>query len=189
MNIALFGGSFDPPHLGHEEIVLKAIDTLDIEKIIVVPTYLSPFKNKSHLSANDRFELVKELFKENKKVLVSNYELKQECKVPTIQTVKYLKKEGYDCIYLIIGADNLESLHLWNNYEELKGLVNIVVATRDNRCVDGFETLDIKINVSSTTIRENLNKSNCLKPMCDITLIPNKIQEKVKELWKKELKE
>jgi len=44
LNIAIFGGSFDPPHTGHELIVQKALEILDIDKLLVVTTYLSPFK-------------------------------------------------------------------------------------------------------------------------------------------------
>ncbi|DAB35050.1 MAG TPA: nicotinate-nicotinamide nucleotide adenylyltransferase, partial [Sulfurospirillum sp. UBA12182] len=45
MKIAIFGGSFDPPHKGHESIVNEALKTLDIETLFVVPTYLNPFKD------------------------------------------------------------------------------------------------------------------------------------------------
>ena len=46
MNVAIYGGSFDPPHIGHEEIIKQALKTLDIEQLFVVPTYLNPFKNR-----------------------------------------------------------------------------------------------------------------------------------------------
>jgi nicotinate-nucleotide adenylyltransferase len=77
MNIAIFGGSFDPPHIGHEKIALKAIKKLDIDKLIVVPTYLNPFKSDSHLDADIRFSLIKRVFENEKKVKVSKYEVKK----------------------------------------------------------------------------------------------------------------
>lgn len=44
LNIAIFGGSFDPPHTGHDEIVKAALNALDIDKLIIIPTFCSPFK-------------------------------------------------------------------------------------------------------------------------------------------------
>jgi len=62
MNIALFGGSFDPPHIGHKMIVKQALSQLDIDQLIVMPTFLNPFKSKSHFSSKQRLLLAKELF-------------------------------------------------------------------------------------------------------------------------------
>lgn len=76
--IALFGGSFDPPHIGHKAVVEAALNLKEIDKIVIMPTYLNPFKSKSHLSAIQRFELVKEMFKDKKRVEVSDFEVTQE---------------------------------------------------------------------------------------------------------------
>ncbi len=176
MNVAVFGGSFDPPHIGHEAIIYKALKNLDIDKLIIVPTFLNPFKNNSSFNPITRLKLIKKLFCNNKKIQICDYEIKQNEAVPTIRTIKYLKnkEEKTKKIYLIIGADNIKNLHLWDNYSELKRLVTFVVATRNNIKIDNFKILNIDYDISSTRIRENL----------DITLIPNKIQQKVKKLWK-----
>ena len=176
MNIAVFGGSFDPPHLGHEAIVNKAIKTLDIEKLIIVPTYLNPFKTISCFDENIRFKLVTNLFSNNPNIQISNYEIEQRRATPTIQTIKHLISQNQNIvkIYLIIGADNLYNLHLWKDYKELKKLVTFVVVTRDGIKIDNFQTLNIDFDISSTKIRENL----------DITVIPDKIKQEVSELWK-----
>ena len=176
MNIAVFGGSFDPPHLGHEAIVHTVLDTLDIDKLIIIPAYLNPFKDSSVFTADNRLELMQDLFDNNDKVEVNDYEVKQEKSVPTIETIEYLKSQGYDNIKLIIGADNLKKLHMWKYYDKLKQLVSFIVITRDGIKVEDFDTIKVDYEISSTRIRENL----------DITLIPKKIQEKVKKLWKKE---
>lgn len=76
--------------------------------------------------------------------------------MPSIQTVKHLLK-NCDKIYLIIGADNLESLDKWQDYEELEKLVTFIVATRDNiKIPKKYKTLYVNENISSTQIRENL---------------------------------
>ena len=157
--VAVFGGSFDPPHIGHETIVNQAIKILDIDKIIIVPTFLNPFKNKSHLNSKKRLSLIKEIFKNNSKVIICDFEVNEKRQVPTIQTIEHLQeKYSLEKIYLIIGADNLEKLHLWNSFEKLEQEVEFVVATRDNIKIDSkYKILDVKCDISSTKIRENLD--------------------------------
>jgi nicotinate-nucleotide adenylyltransferase len=181
MNIAMFGGSFDPPHIAHENIVNEVIENINVDKLFVVPTYLSPFKDKYHLEPKERFSLLKTLFEKNKKVEVIDFEIKQNRAVPTIETVEYLnKKYNPKNIYLIIGADNLKSIHLWNNFEQLQGLVKFIVISREGYEVKNdiirFNTIKMDIDISSTLLRDNF----------DLKYIPKKIQQKVKNIWKKE---
>jgi nicotinate-nucleotide adenylyltransferase len=176
MNIAIFGGSFDPPHLGHLAIIEESLKFLKIDKLIVIPAFLNPFKENSHFDAKIRYELINDICYEIKKAEVCDYEIKQNKAIPSIQTVKYIKNKYPKCnnIYLIIGADNLNELYKWEASSKLKQLVKFVVATRDDIKTDEFLTLKIDFQISSTKIRENL----------DITYIPNKIKQKVKKLWK-----
>jgi len=159
MNIALFGGSFDPPHIGHKMIVKQALLQLDIDQLIIMPTFLNPFKSKSHFSSKQRLLLTKELFDEFDNVIVSNYEIQEAKKVSTIQTVSMLyKKYNISKIYLIIGADNLAKLHLWDSFDKLSKLVEFIVATRDNISIsNNFKILNIQCNISSSKIRESLD--------------------------------
>lgn len=131
LNIALFGGSFDPPHIGHQMIVNTALKELDIDKLFIVPAYLNPFKKSYFAPPKKRYKWVKKLFKDNEKVEVLDFEIKKERSVPTIETVKYLYNTyDIDKFYLIIGDDNLKSLHKWKDYEKLKQMVTFVVVTR-----------------------------------------------------------
>jgi len=153
--IALFGGSFDPPHIGHKAIVKALLDIEYIDKVIVMPTFLNPFKLQSFAPSELRLRWLKKLFDGYKRVEVSDYEVKQKQKVPTIRSVKHFLKE-YKQIYLIIGADNLSSLKRWKNYSELKELVTFIVATRDNiEIPKEFLTLKIDEKISSTQLRRN----------------------------------
>ena len=185
MNIAIFGGSFDPPHIGHESIAYKVLDHLnmDIDKLIIVPTYLNPFKNEFHLNPLDRFELLNNLF-DNDKIEVSKFEINQNKAVPSVETISHFKRTYTpQNIYLIIGADNLKSLHKWHNFEKLTKLVKFIIISRDGYEVkdDIIQFINIKmdIKISSTVLREKF----------DLKYIPIKIQQKVKQLWKKESKE
>ena len=184
MNIALFGGSFDPPHIGHESIVYKVLEQISIKKLVIVPAFLNPFKSKSHFSPHDRLKLIQELFKDEKKVEISDFEVLQNRSTSSIETVLHLKqKYKSKNIYLIIGADNIKSLHLWKDFDKLNQLVTFIVISRDGyeEKNDIIQLINIKldINISSTTLREDL----------DLKYIPNKIKQKVRELWKKEFKE
>lgn len=172
MQLAIFGGSFDPVHIGHEAIVNNALDVLDIDKLVVVPTYLNPFKNSFHLEPDLRYKLLKKVFN-YKKVKICDYEIKQNKSVYSIETVKYLKKlYNASKIYLIIGADNFENLHKWYKIEELELLVEFVIASRDGyveKKLQGFKTLEVNIDISSSELRNEI----------DLNFIPIQIKEDI----------
>jgi nicotinate-nucleotide adenylyltransferase len=175
VKIAVFGGSFDPPHLGHQEIVKEALNTLHVEKLFIVPTYLNPFKTSFDANEELRLSWLKTLFEHEKKVEVLDFEVKQKRAVPTIETIEYLQKNNHiDTTYLIIGADNYKNIHKWHRYDELKSLVEFVVATRDNANLPkNLKKLSINVNISSSKLRENM----------DTSFIPKKIENEVKKYY------
>ncbi len=155
MNIAVFGGSFDPPHIGHEEIVRQALRKLDIGRLLVVPAWRNPFKRSFRAPPALRYAWVKKLLSRYPRAKVCDYEMRQNRPVPTIETIRYLKKiYRPQKIYLIIGADNLASLHRWHDYEKLASLVTFVVATREGvKIPENLQKLDIHVSISSTELR------------------------------------
>lgn len=158
-NIALFGGSFDPPHIGHEMIVKALLEFKDIDRVVIMPTFLNPFKSKSHAPSELRLKWLKEIFGSYQNVLIDDFEVKQKQKVPTIESVEYLLKR-YKKIYLVIGADNLSSLHKWERYNELKNMVTFVVAHRGKiEIPKDFIELNVNVDISSTELREQLELS------------------------------
>ena len=179
MRIAIFGGSFDPLHLAHVAIVQNALNKLDIDKLIVVPTYLNPFKSSFYLDPQTRFELLKKVFIKFEQVEVSNYEINQLAPSYSINTVNYLKDlYNPSKIYLIIGEDNIKSLNKWYKYDELKKLVEFVVASRagfETKEANEFKSLDININISSTQLRDKI----------DLNYIPIEIKDDILNLKRK----
>jgi len=128
MAIALFGGSFDPPHSGHIAVVHEALKVLPVDRVVVVPAYVNPLKDGTHAPASLRLKWLKQAFKTVVGVEVSEFETVQGRAVYTIDTVrKYLQEDPK--IYLIIGADNLKTLEKWHRFEALNHLVTWVVAT------------------------------------------------------------
>lgn len=160
MNIAIFGGSFDPPHFGHDEVVKSALKNLNIDKLIIIPTFLNPFKSEFGAPPNLRLQWCRTLWENlNPKIIVSDYETSQNRAVASIDSVSYFKnKFNASRIYLIIGADQLNSLHKWHRYDELKALVSFVVACRDDIKIDeNLQKLDINVKISSSKIKSELN--------------------------------
>lgn len=177
MNIAIFGGSFDPPHLGHDMIVKEVLKSLNINKLIIIPTFLSPFKSEFGAPPNLRLQWCRSLWENlSPKIIVSDYETSQNRAVATIESVIYFKnKFNASRIYLIIGADQLNSLHKWHRYDELKALVSFVVACRDGIKIDeNLQKLDINVKISSSKIKSELNFKH----------IPTAILDSVEKFYK-----
>lgn len=174
--IAIFGGSFDPPHIGHQQIVQKAVETLDIDRLIIVPAYLNPFKKSSLADASMRLHWCHKLFDDIPSVIVDDYEIKEGKSTVTSQSVKHFS-QSYHVKYLIIGADNLSTLTQWHAYEWLNETVTWVIATRDDHPLDTdalreWKLLSIKSPISSTQIRDEK----------DLQYVDIKIQDSVRNI-------
>ncbi|MBL0721265.1 MAG: hypothetical protein JJV88_01650, partial [Sulfurovum sp.] len=91
IKVAIFGGSFDPPHVEQQAIVTESLRLLEIDKLIVVPAFLNPFKRESLASPKMRLQWCKSIFSNNSKVLVSNYEISLNKTVYTEETIRYFK--------------------------------------------------------------------------------------------------
>jgi len=172
--VALYGGSFDPPHIGHERIVHALKELPFIEKVIVMPTFLNPFKENFTAKAEVRLKWLQKIFTSYNNVEVSPFEVEKKRKVPTIETVKFLL-QSYEQVYLVLGADNLKSLDKWYKFKELKELVSFIIVTRDDIEVPhNFHTLNVDIDVSSSTLRKDL----------DITKLPKKCAKEIAQYYK-----
>ncbi len=155
--VALFGGSFDPPHIGHEAIVEALLELNYLNKIIVMPTFLNPFKSKSFASGELRFSWLKKIFKSSPKVLVDDFEISHKESVPTIKTLRHLLSK-YDKVFIVVGADNLSSLKMWKEYEALKQNATFIVVTREKITISQeFIKLIVDEEVSSSELRANMN--------------------------------
>lgn len=176
MNIAIYGGSFDPPHLGHETIVNEALKNLDIDSLFIIPAWQNPFKENFFAPPKLRLKWIKTIWNDKKKVKICEFELKNYRPTSTYETVCYMY-EKYDIkkCYLIIGADNLKDLEKWANYELLKQKVEFVVATRNSLHVSkNLKKLQINVNISSSNLRHALQKK----------FISTKIFKSVSEFYK-----
>lgn len=174
--VAIFGGSFDPPHLGHQEIVDKALKELSLEKLLIVPAYLNPFKSSSVATATQRLKWCHALFDTIPKVFVENYEIEEKKSTPTAQTVEHFNKI-YNVKYLIIGADNLASLHKWHNFSWLNEHIIWVIITREEYTLEvsklrSYKILTLDMPISSSKIRNTK----------ELSYVDNKIKKTVQNV-------
>jgi nicotinate-nucleotide adenylyltransferase len=178
MKTAIFGGSFDPVHLGHIEVVKKALSELDIDKLIILPNYLNPLKHSFSAPPKLRLKWLREVFKNYPKVEVSDFEIKKNRPVYTIESVTHFKPH-----YFIIGSDNLKTLDKWKDIDKLKNMIEFVVATRgevDKKLLEKHnikKILKVNIPISSTEIRN-----------CKFKFLPKEIEKEIKEFYGKNCK-
>ena len=118
MTTALYGGAFDPPHLGHVEVVRVAKLTLDVDGLIVLVSE-APGHKDVHASADDRLALAKAAFPD------------QEVRLdPYPRTVDLLRAEPFDDPLVVIGADQFQDFLAWTEPEQVLALARLAVATR-----------------------------------------------------------
>ena len=190
MRIAIYGGSFNPMHIGHEKIVDYVLNNLNMDKIIIIPVGIPSHRENNLEQSDTRLKICKEIFKGNKKIEVSDIEIKSEGKSYTYDTLlKLMDLYGENNEFFeIIGEDSLKSLKTWKNYEELLKICKFIVFRRkdDKNIQIDEEFLNNKniiileneyYNISSTEIR------NMVKNNEDISVFVNK---KVKKLIEKE---
>lgn len=178
LEVAIFGGSFDPPHTGHQQIVQTCLSQLDIDRLIVLPTYLSPFKSGSLADADMRLEWCRTLFGTLSNVIVSDYEIQQGRSVKTAESIKYFQKH-YHVKYLVIGADNLSTLTQWHDFAWINRQITWVIVSRPGYAIETdalhkWRLLPLNVPVCSSQIRQEQ----------DVSTIDTKIAPSVKEILK-----
>lgn len=131
-NIGLFFGTFDPIHVGHLIIANQMAIQTSIDQVWLVVTPQNPFKQDNRLLADHhRLALAKIAVEDNDLLHVSDVEFKMPKPSYTIDTIVYLQeKYPQHTFSLIMGEDNLASLHKWKNHEQLVDRCQILVYPR-----------------------------------------------------------
>lgn len=131
--IVLFGGTFDPIHLGHTTVASEAAKSIGAEKIIFVPAKRSPLKGfLPRANDRDRFEMIALAIADKEDFEVSDFELKKPAPSYTLETVEAFRSEyGREAsIYWLIGADTVDDLVHWHKITELIDACNLVTMFR-----------------------------------------------------------
>lgn len=181
MKVGLFFGSFNPVHVGHLIIANFMATQTDLDQVWMVVSPQNPHKKSNSLARDhDRLHLVRIAIEDNLKLKASNVEFDLPKPSYTIDTLTYLKEQHPNKEFvLIMGGDNIASLHKWKNYEMILEHHEIYVYKRpeyemgilaDHKSVSVFEAPQMKI--SASYIR------NCLKEGKSIQyLVPPEVFE------------
>ncbi len=180
--IGLFGGSFDPFHFGHLNLVVNLLEHAHLDQILICPAKSTAFKTP-HTSIEHRVQMLQLVIEEIPSFTLLDWEIQMQ-KPYTIDTVKRLKKNEEIDLFLLLGEDLLPSLHLWHQVEELLNLAKPLVASRftTSQHIDlklssqtkiklekGFVKIPL-IEISGKTIRQRLQQKKICKH-----LVPSKI--------------
>ena len=120
--IALFGGTFDPIHLGHTTVAADAIEHIGAEKLIFVPAKRSPLKGfLPRASDHDRLNMISLAIADEKNFHISDYELKRPAPSYTLETIRKFQADygSETSIHWLIGADGVDDLMYWYKITEL----------------------------------------------------------------------
>ena len=181
-NIAIFGGTFNPFHIGHYEMLSSLCNLEHIDKVLVMPDKIPPHK--------DFDNVVDDIHRQNMCALVCDdfskaelclIEFEREGKSYTVDTIKLLKeKHPQDNFFVAIGGDMLSTLDTWYNWKELITLTSFIAFKREG--LDDFDSafkrikhcgadiivIENKItNISSTKLRKRIDKSLLPKKVYD----------------------
>lgn len=168
--LTIFGGTFDPIHLGHLHAIAQIRRQVDVGEILVVPAGAPWQKSDRSLApALGRLEMCRLAFAGDPGVTVSDLEIRREGPTFTIDTVLELRRQalaaGLDRqINLIVGADSVRNLHTWHRYEDLIKSVHIIVCARpeypvlaDQLPEAGFTLVEVSaLAISSSLVRERI---------------------------------
>ena len=189
MRILVFGGTFNPVHVGHVEMLKKAQEVISPDLTLVIPTFLPPHKSVSSdfLSSADRLNMCKLAFDEFENTEVSDIEIKAKQKSYSVITFSKLHEIYTDAEFVMLcGADMFLTLKTWYKYDELIKLTAFcamprkegadelteyakIVENDGGKCIVIDETVT---DISSTEIRQRLIKNE------DISrLVPDKVCE------------
>ena len=167
MKVCLFGGTFDPPHLGHLIIAQTIFEAENFDQIVFVPAYQPPHKNGMKISPVDqRLEMLNIAIKENPNFIISDLEIERKGLSYSIDTIMDYKKQNNlnsNELFYLMGSDSLRQFKKWKDPKMIIDESRVIVAIRP-----GFRPSDIpnwilakiqfasipRIEISSTTIRE-----------------------------------
>ena len=139
-HIGLFGGTFNPIHLGHIQVIQEVKKGFGLDKIFIIPSALPPHKEPDGLvDAGDRVEMIRLSFSNHPDFAVSDIELKRSGPSYTIDTVRHFKSILLEDtrLFLILGLDAFLEIDTWKSYKDLFLLIPFIVMSRSTEGEDG----------------------------------------------------
>lgn len=172
MRIGLFGGSFDPPHVGHWLAAVDAFDALALDRLDFIPTAQQPLKPLAHgAPANVRVDLLKAMLAGDSRFAVNPVEIDRGGLSFTVETVETYREAGpADSLFLLLGTDAASQLDRWKDPARLLRLVQLVVLSRGGERFassglgrDALVLPTRRVDVSSTEVRGRAGAGRSLR--------------------------
>ncbi len=166
MNKAIFGGTFDPIHIGHIHIAYEALYRLNLDEVIFMPNGLPPHKRlKGVTSEKIRYDMVKEAIKGEKRFSISSYEISNKKLSYTFETMAHFNELEPDTNwYFIVGVDSLMTLYTWKNIDAILNNCTLAVFSRS-----GYNEEDIRRTKDEVEARYKKKVELLNMPLIDIS--------------------
>ena len=187
MKIGLFGGTFDPIHIGHMILMENVINNLNLDKIYVLPNSNPPHKLENKKTAlNLRLKMVKEAIKDNPKLEINDYDYRDNEIHYTFETINYFKKSyPNDEFFFIMGEDSFLDIEKWKNYKEILKENLIIFKRYSNKNFSLISKINqvrkynkniylidnIALDISSTLIRNLVKENKSIRYLVDDEVI------------------
>ena len=172
--IGIYGGSFDPVHHGHLILARFALEKFVLEKIIFVPTRLSPHKNASVATAEARLQMLRSATEGERQFAVDDCELQRDPPSYTIDTVEKIRQKYTNAhLFLLIGDDNLAGLSSWRGFDDLRQIVTLIVLQRAfSPVTHEYLSVDRRFDISATEIRARIASARSIR-----YLVPGAVEQ------------
>jgi nicotinate-nucleotide adenylyltransferase len=163
--VGVFGGTFDPIHVGHLAIANAALDDLGLDRVYFVPARRSPLKEDGPIAnAEDRLAMLTAAIADEPRFRVSRMELDREGPSFTVDTLEALRAEGE--LYLILGSDAYADFERWREPGHIRSLATVVLAARPGvpNAPAGVRMLDSPLmDISSRELRARAARGKSLR--------------------------
>jgi nicotinate-nucleotide adenylyltransferase len=169
VRIGIFGGTFDPPHVGHLLVAVDAVEQLSLDRLVFVPTASQPLKlGAVCATAMQRLAMVRLLVGGDARFAVDPIEIERPGLSYSVDTLaEYARQEPGAERFFLVGADVVRTFDKWREPERVLSLAQMVVLTRDDAAVTvppGAVSLrSRRVDVSSTEIRARVAARQSLR--------------------------
>jgi nicotinate-nucleotide adenylyltransferase len=173
--VAVYGGSFDPPHLGHVLSVAWALSAAEVDEVWIIPTWKHAFDKEHDVPFEERLSMCELAFAPFRHVAISDIERRLGGVSKTLRTLDALETQHPDAVFrLLVGADVLPTTDRWHQWDEVVKIAPPLVIGRQGYPVPEGCPLSIP-NINSTDIRSGLASGG------DITgLVPTAVIEHIR---------
>jgi nicotinate-nucleotide adenylyltransferase len=166
--LGLFGGTFDPPHLGHLIVAQDVVEALRLDRLLFVPAGLPPHKTDRKISpAPLRLEMVKTIIAGNETFGVSEVELGRRGPSYTVDTLRHYRNLHPEAeIFFVLGADQAAAFDTWQEPDRVASLATLVVMARagTGAPVGGFASVPVtRVDISATEIRRRVRENRSIR--------------------------